>query len=172
MIEVQVRRDDDVDVGRREAVRGERVVECERPIDRVDLDVSLSLILSPMPASIRIRRPPASHEQRPHAERDAVARVGGRALLPQRLGHHAEHGAAVEPEGAVGQRQQVEIAEAHARQSAFCFSSTSRPPTLVGWMNAMREPCAPGRGASSMKRTPFSRSVAIARSMSGTRRHT
>src|SRR5205085_2296074 len=37
-------------------------------------------------------------EQAPHAERDSIARVGGDALLPERLGHDTEHRAAVELE--------------------------------------------------------------------------
>ena len=41
-----------------------------------------------------------------------------------------------------------------SRRRHVCLSSMSRPPALAGWRNAMREPCAPCRGSSSINRTP------------------
>ena len=67
-------------------------------------------ILSPMPASMIIGRFASRTSSGRMAERDAVAVVGRRALLPQRLRHDAEHGAAVEAEVAVQQRDQLEVA--------------------------------------------------------------
>ena len=43
---------------------------------------------------------------------------------------------------------------ARARRLAACFSSTSTPCALDGWMNATSAPSAPGRGVSSISRTP------------------
>src|SRR5207245_252426 len=43
------------------------------------------------------------------AEQDAVLVVGRDALLPQGLGHDAEHGSAVEQVGAVGADGQLEV---------------------------------------------------------------
>ena len=51
----------------------------------------------------------------------------------------------------------------------FCLSSTSTPCALAGWMNATSEPCAPGRGCSSIRRTPWALSCARAAAMSSTR---
>ena len=93
----------------RQAGLGERVIEVIAAIELVDLALFAS-ILSPQPASMStVVSPP--DEQRPHAERDAVAIVGRQPLLPQRPRHHAEHRAAVEAEEAVGQRDQLEVAE-------------------------------------------------------------
>ena len=49
-------------------------------------------------------------ENAAHAERDAVALVGGDAALPERLGHDAEHRAAVELLSARLQRVDAEAA--------------------------------------------------------------
>ena len=75
------------------------------------MSASFASILSPTPASMSIVLARRADEQRPHAERDAVPLVGRRALLPQRLRHDAEHRAAVEAEVAVGEREQLEVAE-------------------------------------------------------------
>src|SRR6185437_2017716 len=84
----------------------------------------------------------------------------------QRLGDDAEHGAAVEAEVAVEKGRDLEIAESHQRA---CFSSTSTPWALAGWMKATSDPCAPSRGDSSIRRTPFALSCASAARMSSTR---
>ena len=51
------------------------------------------------------------------------------------------------------------VAERHAslRFGSWPLAASarsSRPPVLDGWMNAIREPCAPARGCSSMSCTP------------------
>jgi hypothetical protein len=51
-----------------------------------------------------------------HAEEDAVELVGWDALLPERFGHDAEHGPAVEEVGAVGAEGEGEVAEGHIEQ--------------------------------------------------------
>ena len=48
-------------------------------------------------------------------------------------------------------------------------SSVSTPPHDSGWMNAMRHPCAPARGAASIKRTPAASSAPARSPGSGTR---
>ncbi len=121
-----------------------------------------------MPASISTVCVGVRTSERPHAERDAVAVVGRRPPLPQRLRHDAEHRAAVERERAV---ESARSARRHRASSRLPSSSTSSPCVLAGWMNAMREPCAPARGRSSMSRTPRAFRSASAASMSGTRRH-
>ena len=49
------------------------------------------------------------------------------------------------------------------------FNSTSTPCAAEGWMNATSDPCAPGRGSSSIRRTPRAFSRASAARMSSTR---
>src|SRR6185436_21163685 len=61
-------------------------------------------------------------EQAPHREGNAVALVGGEALLPQRARHHAEHGASVEGDGAVAHLMQLEAAHLHRHARASWHS--------------------------------------------------
>ena len=53
----------------------------------------------------------SAHDDRIQSEQNAVLWIGGRFLLPERLGNYAEHGSAVQSEGAVGGKGQLEIAE-------------------------------------------------------------
>src|SRR5687767_14584344 len=82
---------------------------------------------------------PVLDEKRPRRELDPVTRVRCRPALPQRLRHHAEHGAAVEPEICIKKRRQLQIADMDRRlhfEGSSCFSSTSTPWVLDGWMKA------------------------------------
>src|SRR5262249_7538126 len=54
------------------------------------------------------------------------------------------------------------------RRSASCTSSISTPPVDFGCTKATLVPCAPGRGDSSIIRTPFAFSTAIALATSST----
>lgn len=78
----------------------------------------------------------AAHDERPQPEADTIPLVGRRALLPQRLRHDAEHGAAVETEGAVRQRNQLELAELHSFQLP---ASSSQLSALSRFQRLLRE---------------------------------
>ena len=96
---------------------GERVIEVARAVDGVDVDALRVHLAADAGVDeeglLALNR--VSDEERTEAEPDAVPLVGRRALLPQRLGHDAEHGAAVEAEAAVPERRQDEITELHDR---------------------------------------------------------
>src|SRR5690606_34247685 len=80
----------------------------------------------------------AANQERPQTEADAVARIGRRTLLPQRLRHDTEHRPAVETELAVGQRHQFESAKLHMRKTidqrpeARARRDNARPAFLSG----------------------------------------
>ena len=57
--------------------------------------------------------PAGPHQQAFQAHGHAIAGVGRGLLLPQHLGHHAEHLAAIEREGAVGKGPDIEVAQFH-----------------------------------------------------------
>src|SRR5690606_9028797 len=78
-------------------------------------------------------------EQAAHAKRDPVARVGGNAALPQRLGHDAEHGAAVEQPASGLQRVDRPIA---AEPAGFVKRSRSGHPCNLA-PRLRPEPCPP-----------------------------
>ena len=86
----------------------QRVIQMAAAIDRVDL-VELR-VLFVADARIDDHGPPPSDDERPHRQGDAVALVSRRFPLPQRLGHDAEHRAAVQAEEAVADRNQLELA--------------------------------------------------------------
>ena len=54
-----------------------------------------------------------------HGEGQTVLRVGGDLFFPERFGNDAEHGSAIEIEGAVGEEGEFEIAKVYAVQSVF-----------------------------------------------------
>jgi hypothetical protein len=110
VVEVEVRGKDDVDRVRGEAAFGQRVIERDRPVERVDVAL-LRVHLVAGAAVDEHAAPVRFHQQRPHRQLDAVALVGRRQPLPQRPRHDAEHGAAIEPEGAVVQHGQLHVAE-------------------------------------------------------------
>ncbi len=84
VVEVQVRREDDVDVVGRQPGLGERVIEVVRPIDAVDLAEAAAFLVAE--AGVDEHRPHAAHDQRPHRQRDPVAVVRRSLALPQRRG--------------------------------------------------------------------------------------
>ena len=56
-----------------------------------------------------------AHDNRIQAEQDAVLLIGRSALLPERLGHHAEHGAAIELVSSIRADGQLEVAKLRPR---------------------------------------------------------
>ncbi len=83
VIEVQMRRQHDVDVLRREPGVGERVVEVTRPIEPVDVGG----LRAELVADARVDqhgRSAGSYDERPHAHHNAVPVVRLRALAPHR----------------------------------------------------------------------------------------
>ena len=138
VIEVQVAGQHDVDVVDGEPGLGQRVVEVVRAVEAVDVRaLGVHLVAA---AGVDEQRPLAAHDQRPHAERDAVAVVGRQPLLPQRPRHDAEHRAAVEAEEAVGERDQLEVAERMANGRA-------KSGTVAGRPAGRRRPAASARPA-------------------------
>src|SRR5262249_34416347 len=129
-------------------------------------------------AGVDDHQPLAPHQERTHRHRDAVALVGGRAPLPEDFRGDAEHRATVPAEMAIEGRRQLPITERQRptpnsqvdhTPSACCFNSTSTPCAADGWTKATRDPWAPERGDSSIRRTPFAFSRARAARMSSTR---
>jgi hypothetical protein len=109
VVEVQVRRQDDIDRLRRDARLRQTVIEVSDSLQPEDLRLLSSRLVSY--TRVDQHRPRSPHEQRAHREPDAVALVGGRPRLPQDLRHDTEHRAAIEMEEAVTERDQLEIAE-------------------------------------------------------------
>ncbi len=60
----------------------------------------------------------AADDERAETERDAITFVWRQAHFPQRARYHTEHCAAVETKEAVGERNQLEVAERMAHRSA------------------------------------------------------
>ena len=169
VIEVQVR-------GEHDARRPLRVMPAARQRDVEALaavetiDVAALRIHLVAAAGVDDHQPLAPHQQRPHRQPDSISLVGAaRPAFPQRLRDGAKHRAAVEPEVSVEERRQLHIAESQGHRAVISASSTSTPCALAGWMNATSDPCAPGRGSSSISRMPFALSCASAARMSSTR---
>ena len=175
MIEVQVRREHDVDAVGGQPSLGERMVEMPVAVERVDV----ALLRVHLVAGAAVDDHPAPvglDDQRPHRQLDPVAVVGRRLRLPQRPRHDAEHRAAVEPEQPV-----VHAGRAGDRPTAA--ASTSRVDGAVRRLLQLHEHAvrggrmderdqrasAPGRGCSSTSRTPRAFSCASAARMSSTR---
>src|SRR5205807_791987 len=74
-----------------------------------------------------------THEQRPHGERDPIARIRRGLLLPERLRDDAEHRAAVEAQEPVEERDELEIAHRIARHSVGTMvgAAEAAPCTLL-----------------------------------------
>src|SRR5580700_1368685 len=100
VVEMQVRVDDDVDLFRTNAGRGKGMRQlflC--PINLAEL--RRKLVADPgLDGDGVLSRP---HDDRVQPQQDSVLGISWRALLPQRLGHHAEHGAPVEQIPSVAQ---------------------------------------------------------------------
>ncbi len=56
-----------------------------------------------------------ANDDRVQSQQNAVLLVGRRALLPERLGNHSEHGAAVEEIRPIAEDRQLEVADRCAR---------------------------------------------------------
>src|SRR5690242_863626 len=100
MIEVQMAVDDHLDVARRDPELRESIFETRRSLlatilDAIDV-VELRVFLVARAGIDQHRPDVVLDQQTPHAKLNPVARVGGNAALPERLGHDAEHRAAVE----------------------------------------------------------------------------
>ncbi len=109
MVEVEVRRQDDVDVGGGQSGLGKRVVQVPRSLHTVDVAELLVLLVAQ--ARVDEERPHASDEEGAHGQRDAIPIVGGHLGRPQGLRHNTKHGAAVETEGTVIERHELEVPE-------------------------------------------------------------
>src|SRR5690606_15166025 len=135
VIEVQVRVDDDVHVLRGEARVPQRVLQPRRrpgvvhAVDLAELRVLL-VAHAVVDQHERLRRP---HQQPAARERDAVPLVRRDPPLPQRLGHHPEHRAAVQPLEPRLQRVQPEPAQRPAAAEGEVGGRLcgSRPATLA-----------------------------------------
>ena len=102
VIEMQMAGQHDVDVFDGQAGLGERVIEVIAAIELVDLRaLRVHLVAAPGVDDHRVLV--AAHDQRPHAQRNAVRIVWRQPFLPQLARHHAEHGAAIEREEPVRQ---------------------------------------------------------------------
>ena len=141
---------------------------CARAIEARRCRAPSPVILSPTPQSTSMRPHDASTSSGRIASWMRLRSSGGRQLLPQRPRHDAEHRAAVQPERAVVQRGQPQIAERqrrHRRDAPPCraapASARSRTPCAAdGWMNATSDPSRAGtRLASSTSRTPRARQL-------------
>ena len=113
MIEVQMRVDHDVNFFRRYAVRHKLFRQPRRPFKRINVRA----LRVPLVSRSGFHQNPLSrraNQQRIHGHQDAVARIGGRSFLPHRLGDHAEHRAAIQPERAVRQQPKFQVAKFHA----------------------------------------------------------
>src|SRR5262249_31472183 len=109
MVEVQMRREHDVDVLGGQTGLRERVIEMPRAVHTVDvLERCVLLVAEP---GVYDHGSHAADDQWPHRERDAIARVRGRSLLPQRLRDHTEHRAAVQTEEPITDGDQLKIAD-------------------------------------------------------------
>ena len=87
-------------------------------------------------------------QQAPHRERDPVALVGGDALAPERLGHDAEHRAAVEPLAAAFERVAAEAADLEGASSSVIVRPPERSRPAARWASR----CAGGASASARAR--------------------
>ena len=110
MIEMQVRRQRDVDGRGGEAGIGERVIEVTLPRERVEVRL-LRRHLVPGPAVHEHPAPIGLDEQRAHRQLHTMPIVGRRQLLPERPWNDPEHGPAVEPEPAVMEHRELQVAE-------------------------------------------------------------
>jgi hypothetical protein len=113
VVEVQVRRQHQVDVAGGESDGVERVVEVPGAVEGVDL-AGLLPHLVPGAAVHEHASPGRLDEHRPHRQLDPVAIVGPRERFPQGARDHAEHRAAVEPEGSVVQQANLQVAAGQA----------------------------------------------------------
>src|SRR3954468_10023945 len=137
MIEVQMRREDDIDVIRRQPGLRKRVLQVPLAIDSIDGDAFLVHLVADASIDQHDARI-APHEQWPHSKRDAILVVRGRPFFPERLRHDAKHGPAVETEETVKERRQFELTELHTRR-LHPHAETSPRPTPKAAKNRRSE---------------------------------
>ena len=117
VVEVEVRIDDPADVARQMPRRREGVLQLGRPLEPLILDTvnveELGVLLVAEPGIDQHEAVGMLDEETAHGERDAVAVVVLHPPGPERVRHHAEHGAAVEPLPAGLQRVAPEPAHLH-----------------------------------------------------------
>jgi hypothetical protein len=114
VVEVEVAREDDVDVLR--ARRASPTRDRDGSDDPTRKSSNAASPFRPSPASMIIVRAPRTISG-PHAERDSVTVVGWRRDGPLHLRHDAEHQPAVHTQKTVGQGNQLELAEGNRRIS-------------------------------------------------------
>ena len=108
VVEVEMRVDDDVHIFKSDAGGGEAL---RRSCFASKTARSFSGSLLPMPGFDNDGVLTGTDNDGVEAKLDAVLRIRGCTLLPHGLGHHTEHGSAVEIIGAIGEDGQLEIAE-------------------------------------------------------------
>src|SRR5690606_38655696 len=104
-------------VARDAVVRETRVERARLVVDREDVEFLRAVLRAATGVdedrardAVRTR---AADQEQTRRERDAVAVVGRLLTAPERLGHRAEHRAAVEPEGARDERPHVVRTDLH-----------------------------------------------------------
>jgi len=129
VVEMQMCRQNDIDLVRRQTGLCERVVEVSGAIEPVDLRSFRPQFVAHTGVD-QHRLAAASYEQRPHAHQDAMAFVRLGPPAPHRPRDDAKHGAAIKTEVAVGQHRDVELTYLHVPSSPFHAprSSQSTPP--------------------------------------------
>jgi hypothetical protein len=110
MIEMKMRGEHDVDVFGTETSLSERRVQVPAAVDAVDV-VKLRIVFV-ADSGVDQHCPHAADDKRAHGQEDASTVVRRGLLFPERLGHDAEHGAAVQTNEPVEQRDQLELADA------------------------------------------------------------
>ena len=121
---MQVGIDDQRHLARGEPGFRHRVVELggtadTRVLDAIDL-AELGVVLVPRPGIDQDKPIGMLDQEAPHGERNAVPLIGSNLSLPQRLGHHAEHRAAIEALQAGLQRVARELANLERTRECQC----------------------------------------------------
>ena len=155
---------------------GERMLQVEVALEPVDVGLLGRHLVAR--SGVDEHRSRTAHQQTAHRHADAIALVGRRFLLPERFRNHAEHRPAIEVEEPVGDGHDLDVAEPDrlrplglaADAPAGCFSSTSTPWALDGWMNAtLRALCAGSGLVVDEPDVPLAAAAASAARMSSTR---
>ena len=124
VIEMQVRRQHDVDRIRRYARQWKGVLEIEVALEPVNLGLLRGHLIAR--ARIDQHRPCASEQHTPHRHPDAIALVGRRLFLPKSFWDDTEHRPAVEVEKSVRDGHDIDIAKPN-RLGQLALGEPSRP---------------------------------------------
>ena len=123
MIKVEMRVDDDIDF--------RRIYPCfvellhEQHFVSVNRDGLVGQLISD-PSLNDDRLVASTHHERVESEPEAIEFVGRHFLVPQNLGHHAEHGSAIQVIAAIGQHRQFEIAQRRFLQQLSPVRTSAR----------------------------------------------